>query len=313
MIFETGYNDIKNVVGDDFIYLEKQINDLFVDENPLNQQLLSFLTAPSKRIRPLLGFLFLRGVFGNLTESQQKVLLAVELIHNATLIHDDVIDEASKRRSQETLNSKFDNNLAVVAGDFLLSIALEQTLNTKSIEVLEHFTAALKAACVGEINQYFNKFNITSIEDYIRKSRDKTALLFQTGILAGLILSAEKDNEELKNAAIEFSENFGIAFQIRDDLINITSSNDLKPSENDFESGIYTAPIIFATQVKPDFLAKNDFSKLKELMVETKAIEKTKDLMDTYFNKSISALKILSDSEYKSAIIELIKLLKSST
>ena len=309
MIFEAAYNNIKNVVEEDFISLEKRINDLFMDENPLNQQLLSFLTAPSKRIRPLLGFLFLRGLFGNIEENQHKALLAVELIHNATLIHDDVIDNSSKRRNQETINAKFDNNLAVVAGDYLLSISLEQTISTRSIEVLEFFTAALKAACVGEINQYFNKFNVTSIEDYIKKSRDKTALLFQTGILAGLLLSEEKDNEELKKTAIEFSENFGIAFQIRDDLINITSENDLKPSQNDFASGIYTAPIIFATQENANFLEENDFSKLKK----TKAIEKTKDLMDTYFNKSISALTALKDSKYQLAIIKLIEILKSST
>jgi geranylgeranyl pyrophosphate synthase len=150
---------------------------------------------------------------------------------------------------------------------------------------------------------------VTSIEDYIKKSRDKTALLFQTGILAGLLLSEEKDNEELKKTAIEFSENFGIAFQIRDDLINITSENDLKPSQNDFASGIYTAPIIFATQENANFLEENDFSKLKK----TKAIEKTKDLMDTYFNKSISALTALKDSKYQLAIIKLIEILKSST
>lgn len=309
MTFEVAYNNIKNVVNEDFISLEKRINDLFVDENPLNQHLLDFLKAPSKRIRPLLGFLYLRCLFDNLEENQHKALLAVELIHNATLIHDDIIDNSSKRRNQETINAKFDNNLAVVAGDFLLSVSLEQIIKTKSIDVLELFTCALKSACIGEINQYFNKYNVTSIQDYIEKSKDKTALLFQTGILAGIFLSSKKDNEYLKKSATEFSENFGIAFQIRDDLTNITNETDLKPSQNDFESGIYTAPIIFALQENAIFLTQNNYSQLKE----TKALEKTKDLMDTYFNKSISALSTLKDSEYKTAIIELIGLLKSST
>lgn len=312
MKFESEYKNIKNTVKEDFILLEKQINELFVDDNPLNSQLISFLTAPSKRIRPLLGFLFLRCVFENIDESQRNALLAIELIHNATLIHDDVIDNASKRRNQETINARFDNSLAVVAGDFLLSLALEKTISTKSIEVLELFTCALKAACVGETNQYFNKFKITSIEDYIEKSKDKTALLFQTGILAGILLAEnktdKKDFEDLKKTAAKFSEAFGIAFQIRDDLINITSTSDLKPCQNDFESGIYTAPVIFAAQENAAILEKNDFSKLKE----TKAIEKTKDLMDTYFNKSATAIKDLKNCKYKVAILKLIDLLKCS-
>jgi len=308
MIFEEKYGEIKNIVAEDFIFLETKITDLFVDENPLNEKLLNFLTAPSKRIRPLLGFLFLRCVFKNLSESQYKALLAVELIHNATLIHDDVIDNSSKRRNQKTINAQFDDNLAVVAGDYLLSISLEQTISTKSIEVLELFTEALKSACVGEINQYFNKFNLTSIEEYIKKSRDKTALLFQTGILAGLLLSDKKDDENLKRIATEFSENFGIAFQIRDDLINITSWDDLKPSQNDFKSGIYTAPIIFAAQENVNISDKNSLAELKQ----TRAIEKTKDLMDNYFNKSISAIKDFEESAHKVAILELIELLKNS-
>jgi len=308
MIFKEKYDEIKNIVAEDFVFLEDKITDLFVDENPLNEQLLSFLTAPSKRIRPLLGFLFLRCAFQNLNEHQHKALLAVELIHNATLIHDDVIDNSSKRRNQKTLNAQFDNNLAVVAGDYLLSISLELTISTKSIEVLELFTKALKSACVGEINQYFNKFNLTSIEEYIKKSRDKTALLFQTGILAGLLLSDKKEDEKLKILAMEFAENFGIAFQIRDDLINITSSDDLKPNQNDFESGIYTAPIIFASQENVNISNENSLVELKQ----TSAIEKTKDLMDNYFNKSISAIKDFETSEYKLAMLKLIELLKNS-
>ena len=308
MNFVQEYNKIKNIVEEDFIFLEKKISALFVDENPINKQLLDFLKAPSKRIRPLLGFLYLRCVFDNLNENQHKALLAVELIHNATLIHDDVIDNSSKRRNQETLNEQFDDNLAIVAGDFLLSIALEQIIDTNSFETLGLFTTALKSACVGEINQHFNKFNLTSIGEYITKSKNKTALLFQTGILAGLILSNKKEDENLKKSATEFSGNFGIAFQIRDDLINITSSDGLKPNQNDFESGIYTAPIIFAMQENSNILDKNNFPKLKE----TGAIEKTKDLMDNYFNKSILALKDFKPSKYKLAILELIELLKSS-
>jgi len=204
MTFETQYDDIKNLIKDDFGILETEIEKLFLGGNPLNEKLLSFLTAPSKRLRPMLGFLFLRatlGELGEINQAQRDVLLAVELIHNATLIHDDVIDNSPKRRNQETLNVQFDNNLAVVAGDYLLSVALEKIIKTKSFEVFGIFSSALKSACLGEIDQYFSKFNLTTIEEYIEKSKEKTAVLFEAGILGGLILIDEPCDEKLRHAA----------------------------------------------------------------------------------------------------------------
>ena len=309
MTFEKQYNNIKNLVKEDFDILENEIKTLFSDENPLNKKLLSFLTAPSKRLRPLLGFLFLRMVFGELNQAQRDVLLAVELIHNATLIHDDVIDNSSKRRNQETVNAQFDSNLAVVAGDFLLSVALEKIIKTKSFQVFELFAGALKSACTGEINQYFNKFNITTIDEYIEKSKEKTALLFKTAVLGGLLLSDVSYDEHIRQVAINFSENFGIAFQIRDDLMNILDSDKLKPCQNDLNSGIYTAPVIFAYQ-NGEKISNNE--NILEKVKSTNAIAKTKDLMDNYFHASIFELEDLGNNDYKRAILNLIELLKTN-
>jgi len=306
MNFEDNYNNIKIIIKDDLNLLETNIQQIFSDKTPLDSQLLSFLTAPSKRLRPVLGFLFLRGSNKELNVKQRDILLAIELIHNATLIHDDVIDNSSKRRNQETLNSKFDSNLAVVAGDFLLSISMEKVIETGSVDVLKLFTSTLKSACLGEINQYFNKFNLTSIEDYIEKSKDKTAVLFRTGILGGLMLADYKVDDKLKHAAIEFSENFGIAFQIRDDLLNIVNSDTLKPCFNDLSEGIYTAPVIYAYKDEKIVEGDDVLAKIKS----SSAIEKTKALMDNYFDNSISALECLDESPYKLAILELIALLR---
>jgi len=254
-----------------------------------------------------LGLLFLRCLFNEINIKQYDILLAVELIHNATLIHDDVIDKAEKRRKQETLNTKFDNNLAVIAGDYLLSVALEKVINTNSVEVIKICTSALKSTCLGEINQYFTKFQVTSIDDYIEKSREKTALLFEIGVLCGLFLSENRADENFKKVAIEFSQNFGIAFQIRDDLINVLNSPNL--SNHDINSGIYTAPVIFAYQENENILhGENIFEKIKA----EGGIDKTKVLMDNYFDNSISAIKVLEDNPYKRAILELIELLKIS-
>lgn len=307
MSFEQEYSLIKDVVGEELCYLEREIQQIFDGSNPLDNELSRFLTGSAKRLRPVLGFLFLKSVFSEVTHEQKDMLLAVELIHNATLIHDDVIDKSDKRRNQETFNAKFDETLAVVAGDFLLSVAMEKVIATGSIEVLKVFASALKSTCVGEINQYFTKFGIISIDDYLEKSKAKTALLFQMGVLGGVVLSDSKteDLSELKRVAVDFSQNFGIAFQIRDDLINVLNSDVFL--NNDINSGIYTAPVIFAYQEDESILGQKN---ILESIKNTKGLEKTKDLMDNYFNEAIAAITPLKESIYKTTLIRLIELLR---
>jgi len=307
MRFEEKYEKIKTFVQNDLNILEQKIENLFEPTNPLYKDLQSFLTAPSKRLRPLLGILFLKNLFNEITPKQSDILLAVELIHNATLIHDDVIDKAEKRRKQETLNVKFNDNLAVIAGDYMLSVAMEKVINAGSVEVIKLFTSALKSTCLGEINQYFSKFKITSIEEYIEKSRRKTALLFEIGILSGLLLSEKQINQNLIQIASDFSQNFGIAFQIRDDLINILNAESI--SNHDVNAGIYNAPVIFAYQENKKILENET---ILNAIKNTKGIEKTKDLMDNYFDNSILAIEKLEETIYKKNIIELIEVLRVS-
>ncbi len=306
MDFNSKYQKIKDIIIDDLNIIESDISKLFIEKTPLNKELSNFLTAPAKRLRPVLGLLFLKNILGDISAQQREILLVIELIHNATLIHDDVIDQSTKRRNKEALNVTFDNNLAVIAGDFLLSIAMEKIINLNSVEVIKICTQALKSTCIGEINQYFNKHKIISIEDYIQKSKEKTALLFQVGIICALHLSYLKDSETTLKIATAFSENFGIAFQIRDDLINVLNSDSLKI--NDISSGIYNAPVIFAYQEDNTILNTAD---IKTAIEKTNSIEKTKILMDNYFEKALSAISSLEDNKYKSAIIQLISILKS--
>lgn len=306
MTFSKEYNLIKSVVKDDLAMLESDIASLFFSRRPLDDKLLSLLTAPAKRLRPLLGFLFLRASGAEIIGLQRDALVAVELIHNATLIHDDVIDSADNRRGEETINAEFDDNLAVVAGDYLLSVALEKVLNTNSIEVIKLFALALKNTCLGEINQYFSKFKIPAINDYIEKSREKTALLFELAVVSCLELCPDVSADK-KLDAKNFAQNFGIAFQIRDDLINVLKFETLKTS--DINEGIYTAPIIFAAEENPDLLKSENLS---EELKNTKSIEKTKDLMDNYFEKAANMISKLDESVYKNSLLDIINLLKKS-
>lgn len=306
MSFDDKYSSIKDVVKNDLNVLESDIKKLFSNDNQLDEYLSDFLTNSAKRLRPVLGFLFLNCFNLKINQAQRDVLLAVELIHNASLIHDDVIDKAEKRRNKDSFNAKFDENLAVVAGDYLLSIAMEKIIETKSLEVLKIFTSALKTTCKGEINQYFSKFRLPTIDEYIEKSKNKTALLFQASVLGALLLSDDYD-KNLEKTAVEFSQNFGIAFQIRDDIKNILNSNNIVNC--DVSLGIYTAPIIFAHQENNNILEQeNIISAIKD----TKGIENAKILMDNYFYKSRCVIDNQIGNTYKKAIYELIELLRDS-
>ena len=291
MNFTEKYSNIKEIVSDELYEIENNLTDFYCGSDDLQENLLKIIKAPSKRIRPLLALLYLKMYNAEITYEQIEVQSAVELIHNATLIHDDVVDKSSKRRNTSTLNEVFDNSLAVVTGDFLLSIAIQKLLNIKSCDILKFFSIAIKRMCVGEINQYFNKFKIIEFDEYLDKCKYKTAELF----MASLISSAQIANLDINNAK-DFAKRFGIAFQIRDDLLNFIDNNPNKPSKNDLEDGIYTAPVIFAKDIK-----NIDYG-----------IEKTKELLDNYFNRVKKCLDKAPNNEYKKAIIELIDLLKIS-
>ena len=183
----------------------------------LDKELEGFLNAPSKRIRSLMTILYLRSSKMYLLPAHYELLAAVELIHNASLIHDDVIDESKIRRGRTTLNDKFDNQLAVISGDYLLGESLKKLVKIGSIPVIDIFADTVKSMCFGEVNQYFNKYKKTDIEKYVEKSSQKTGSLFESALKASIILAGN----EVEEKAVEFASNFGLAFQIRDDLLNI--------------------------------------------------------------------------------------------
>lgn len=285
MTFNIEYLKILNIVKNDIDAVNNElIKDIELAE-PLKSQLINFLTSPSKRIRPLLAFLFLRANGLNADIEQYSLQTAIELVHNASLIHDDIIDESQMRRSQETINSKFGNKLAVITGDYILSTALRRISALNSPKLLAMFSETLSNMCQGEVNQHFSKNRITSLEEYILKSKQKTAKLFKTAVAGSLLI---KENENIKQAE-EFGENFGIAFQIRDDLINAKTSN------TDIKDGIYNAPVIFSGNA-------NDIGS---------GIEKTYLLLNNYIDKAFDAIKGIDDNIYKQAIIELLGIFRN--
>ena len=273
-ILDTVKKDIEKVV-------QLQIDSINLAE-PLRSQLLKILNAPSKHIRPLTAFLYLKASNYEIDNNQILYQSAIETAHNASLIHDDIIDESTKRRNSDTLNSKFSNQLAVITGDWLLAVALKKVLKISIPKLADLFCDTIQEMTQGEINQYFTKYEIPTLKDYITKSENKTAKLFETAISGSMIIAKSKDS------GLDFAKNFGIAFQIRDDLINCLTD------KSDIENGIYTAPVIFSNS--------------KE--ITQNGIEKTKDLLNNYLNNAEKSINYLPDNKYKSALKEILRIMK---
>lgn len=289
MLNDNTYKNIKKLVQPELDLVDKYVYSIGSIYPEFDSALTEYFKAPSKKIRSVIAFLFFKALSYEINDNFIKLQAAVEIIHNATLIHDDIIDKSDIRRGLETFNSRFDNSLAVISGDYLLSVALKHLLSLNNCEILNIFANAIDKMCVGEIYQYFNKFKLPTIEEYVEKSKDKTSSLFSTSFEAASILY-----DFDRNIALDFANNFGVAFQIRDDILNFTDS-DNKPVKNDYEEGIFTAPVIYAN---------GDIENISE------GIEKAKQLLDNYLCDCRDIINniVSGDSIYKKAILDILDL-----
>ena len=283
MNFQEEYNKIVKPVDNEISKVIDNLSNIIKLEEPLKSKVSTIINAPSKHIRSTVSFLFLKAIGKDIDERQINLQTAIELVHNASLIHDDIIDESSVRRKVQTINSSFGNKMGVISGDYILSVALNKICKLKSFEIIELFSTTLDEMCQGEVNQYFNKFQIPTLKDYIKKTEQKTAKLFETAMCSSAILSESKISPK------EFAKNFGIAFQIRDDLINIQTT------KTDINDGIYTAPIIFSGSIE-------QFEN---------GIEKTKTLLNNYINRAIKSIDKIEENVYKVALLKLLELLEN--
>ena len=293
----TDYEKIINCIKPDLDNFVVFSASLFQDNNEMESILKNYLSNRGKLIRPVLVFLFTRAA--GIVPEQKHFLLSfcVEILHNASLIHDDIIDNSKKRRGKQTLHTAFDSRLAVLAGDYLLSKAIEALSKIKNTEIIDIQTKFIKKLITGEVNQYFSRYNAASIDDYIKKSENKTASLFQAAVQSVSILNNTPDYSE-------FARNFGIAFQIHNDLQNF---NTVEKISEDMNNGVYTAPVIFYFQKNNITNIKNidDFfnSPQRELF-----LEKTRHLIEKFSNMAIENIACLEDNQYKEALIRLCKL-----
>ena len=239
-------NDIQNNISAELSALNDIIEDTLRSSSPLMQQVVqNFLRAKGKQIRPILVILSGK-YFGKVSKPVLYAGAAIELLHNASLIHDDVIDESRERRGLPTINRVWDNHIAVLVGDFFVSGALHCAEFTKDFRVITAMSSLGRALSLGEIEQIDNaRSRSVDEETYLNIIRKKTASLFCSCVQVGGF-AAGAPEEQLRDL-MAYAELLGICFQIKDDIFDYFDNKEVgKPTGNDLREGKMTLPLIYA-------------------------------------------------------------------
>ena len=238
---------IRDTIAPELEALTRRIDDALGSSNPLMNSVVSgYLKSKGKMIRPILVILTAK-LLGEVNDRVMAGAAAVELLHNASLIHDDVIDEWKLRRGRPTVNSRWDNHIAVLVGDFFVSSSLQQALSTDDIRVVSSIANLGRLLSLGEIDQIYNaRYHCLDEAAYLEVIRRKTASLFVSCIeIGGYAVDA---TEQQLAPMRRYAELLGLCFQIKDDIFDYFDDADVigKPTGNDLREGKITLPLLWA-------------------------------------------------------------------
>ena len=274
-----------------------------------------------KRLRPLMAILSaLATRFSTDAQQQQHIQLAtaIEFIHTATLLHDDVVDKSSMRRGKLTANALWDNSAAVLVGDFLYSRAFELLTSIGNMSIMQEFAVTTNSIAEGEVKQLVNigKTDLT-VDEYIDVISKKTAILFSAAMRSGSLLTPS-NSASMTDALGQYGMATGIAFQIYDDVLDYMGDQDTigKNLGDDLAEGKLTLPIIFAlihadtTQQQQllEIINNKDLTRLAtvtEIIHASDSLDRTIKIAIQYRDQAIDSLNALEDSSYKTALIQI--------
>lgn len=306
--------------------LSEYVLELVQSENPVLTKAAShfFEKRQGKRFRPTIVALMARVLDPEgLTEDQLKRQLQLgqitEMIHVASLIHDDVLDVAETRRGGAAVHAMYTNKVAVLAGDYLLARASMLLARLQQPQVVEVMASALESLVQGEIMQARSKkADLTDMNHYLRKSYFKTASLICNSCKSAALLAGYRQNDTMTVAAEEYGYHLGMAYQIVDDILDFTGASAAlgKPAQADMELGLATAPILYASEVKSSlkplierrFKNDGDVQKAVATAQDTDCVEKSYKLAEFHAQKGIDALMRFPESAYRDALARLMHL-----
>lgn len=304
------YNGQKKII-------EQRLQKIFENRTPrsLYEPSSYLLKSGGKRLRPLLVLLAVKAVGGRFAQAYNAAV-AVELLHNFTLVHDDIMDNADKRRGRFTLHKKYDTNTAILAGDSLLSIAYEYLLkdcNGNAKEILASFTKGLVEVCEGQsLDKEFETRNNVSMNDYLIMIQKKTAAMAEMCCSVGAKIG--KGTKAEINALENYGRNIGIAFQIQDDLLDLTADEAEfgKVIGGDLIEGKKTYLFIKAYEIAKGEdkkilfemilnkgIQRNQVEKFKEIFSRLGVLDQAKKSVFDYTDLAVDSLKKLSRKEDK--------------
>lgn len=306
---------IKQPVSAEFEVFKQKFDASLHSSNPLLGEVISFIKRrKGKMMRPILTMLIAK-LCGEIEESTYHVAISLELLHTASLVHDDVVDESDKRRGQSSVNAVYDNKVSVLVGDYLLATSLSNAAMTGDVHLVELVSKLGQELSEGEIIQLSNTNASDFSEDvYFNVIKKKTAALFSTAAEAGA-KSVKSPDEKAKNAAL-FGELLGIAFQIKDDIFDYYASDELgKPTGNDMREGKLTLPALYVLNtLKNDSMIQLAF-KIRSLEATSEeiahfidyvkqngGIEYATQVMVDYRNRALGMLPETTSQELKDAL-----------
>lgn len=311
------YKTVYTILNNDLKKIENELEYVLdAHSQLLKESSLHYLQAGGKRIRPV--FVLLSAKFGNYNfQIVKNVAVSLELIHMASLIHDDVIDDAYTRRGRPTVKAKWDNKISMYTGDYILARALEIITSLNNVEAHKILSKTMVELSIGEIEQIRDKYNFEqTITNYFRRIKRKTALLIAASCQLGGIAADVPRDVHIKLA--KFGYYAGMAFQITDDILDFTSTEAKlgKPAGEDLLQGNITLPVLLAIK-NPDvksqiekvneYMDSDELSAIIELIKNTGAINKAMQISNLYLQKANQVLNVLPPNPTKKLLGTMLK------
>jgi len=310
-------DEIRHPINEELHIFKKTFADALETNNPLLLNIIKYiLEGTGKQLRPLLVILSAK-LCGEVTLATYNGALSLELLHNASLIHDDVVDDTYERRGRSSINARWTNKIAVLTGDYLLSNALISATRTRNLEILNSVSQIGMELSDGELIQLSSsQQSKINEEDYFKIIRKKTALLFATCTEVGG-LSVNADQKSLKHLR-QFGEFMGLCFQIKDDIFDYYHDIEIgKPTGNDLQDGKITLPLIYALKNSSDsekekvmmIIDTKDFTNdnidyIMRFAHEKGGVDYAVKRMNDFKNDAIAELESFTDSDVKQSLIK---------
>jgi geranylgeranyl pyrophosphate synthase len=314
-------DDLEKVIANIAAVSEGNVTD---HPPEIEARLAQVLATPGKRIRPAITLLASRLWGRNPDERTIKMATAVELLHIASLIHDDTVDSADTRRGHATASNLWGGNVAVLLGDFVFATSATFVCDTNSVRLIRRFAQTIADLSRGELNEILLAWTMeTAREDYFIRIYDKTASLFSTSAESGAVLG--EGDEDSVTCLRDYGYNLGMAYQVLDDLLDYEGTSEQlgKPAGNDLANGVLTLPAILAlesgraaSEISSFMLASPGdrprlLAKAYRAIYESGALEQARGVADDYLSAATNSLDSLPDSAARDSLARLVGFIRN--